>query len=452
MPQMGFDMKEGKVVSWRKREGDQVQEGEIIADIETDKAVVEMEAFASGVLGRIVVPEGETVPVGTVIAYLVEPGEAPPSGAPPEPARVQPAPAPAAERGEPPQSPGAVEQEYGRQGREVAEAPARDFPEREAPAPARAEARPSAPPQPAAAERLRVTPVARRIAEEHGIDLRSVQGTGPEGRITRKDVEAALERQRAGVAAPPQPEAAPAAAAPERPALPVREGPPGRPQPLTRMRETIARRMSLAKQQIPHYYLTMDVDMTAAMALREQINASGAAPTRVSVNDLIVKAVAKVLEQYPAFNASYTEEGIVHHPRINVCIAIALEDGLIAPCVLDTNHKTIGQIAEEAKDLVERARGGRLRPEELTEGTFTVTNLGAWGVETLIGIIQPPQSAILGVGQVAPQPVVRDGEIKVAQMMKVALSGDHRVTDGAVGAQFLGELRDTLQNPWRLLV
>lgn len=213
------------------------------------------------------------------------------------------------------------------------------------------------------------------------------------------------------------------------------------------MRQAIARRMSQSKQTQPHYYLTLDIDMTAALAFREQFNQAAGEAERVTINDLVVKACTLALQRHPKFNAEYSEEGLVFHGSVNIAIGIALDEGLIAPALLDCGAKTLGTIAREAKDLVARAREGRLRTDEYGSGTFTITNLGAYGVETLIGIINPPQAAILGVGSVMPQAVVRDGAIVARQVMKVALSADHRVTDGAEGARFIREIQGLLENP-----
>ena len=216
---------------------------------------------------------------------------------------------------------------------------------------------------------------------------------------------------------------------------------------MSKMRQAIARRMSMSKQSAPHYYLTLDIDMTSALAFREQMNSVATDAQRVSINDLVVKACAMALQRHPKFNAEYGEDGLRLHDAINIDIGIALDDGLIAPAILDVAHKSLGVIAEEGKDLVTRAKGGHLRADEYSAGTFTITNLGAYGVETLIGIINPPQAAILGVGSVMAQAVVREGEVVVRQVMKVALSADHRVTDGAEGAGFIKEIQKVLENP-----
>ncbi len=303
---------------------------------------------------------------------------------------------------------------------------------------------PTPPVAPAPTEdgRLRISPVARKIASDAGLDYRAVRGTGPDGRILRKDVESAIAAGSAQpVAAAPKLEPAAPAAATSRIAAPVPTA------GLSKMRQAIARRMTQSKTTAPHYYLTLDIDMTAALEFRSQINANATDEQRVSINDLIVKACAIAIERHPRFNAEFHDTGLTMHDRINVCIGIALDDGLIAPAVLDCQSKSLGRIAIETKDLVNRAKSGHLKADEYSEGTFTITNLGAYGVETLIGIINPPQAAILGVGSVMPKPVVKDNAVVVRQVMKVALSADHRVTDGAEGAVFIKEIQNLLEAP-----
>ncbi len=459
MPQMGADMTEGTLVKWVKQVGDEVKRGDILAEIETDKATVELEAFDSGTLRRQVVEEGATVPVGEVIAILGSADEELPGSA-----EQKPRPAVAERKKEPATAAasqaaaavGVAEQPAAAE--RLAEAPrATEMADRAAePVESPIEAAPGVPPD----GRIRISPVARRIAHDAGIEPAAVTGTGPDGRVLRRDVEAAIktaaEKPAAATAAPvAQPQAAAAlvdAPAPEpagtaKPATPRPMGSPGDVVPLSRMRQAIARRMVMSKQQQPHYYLTLDVDMTAAMAFREQLNASASEQQRVSINDMIIKAVATSLERHPKFNAEFTAEGLKMHPAINVDIAIALDEGLIAPAILDCANKTLGRIAQESKDLVARAKSGHLRSDEYADGTFSITNLGAFGVETLIGIIKPPQAAILGVGSVMAQAVVRDGEIVARSMMKIALSADHRVSDGAEGARFIKEIQGLLENP-----
>jgi len=397
MPQMGADMQEGTILRWLKREGDPVQRGEIIAEIETDKANVEIEAYESGVLRRILLPEGTTVPVGQVIAVIAAP-----------------------------------EDDVSRYEREAAPVPAVAAPKPAAAAPERPATAAEAPP--AEAGRVRASPAARRLAEEIGVDLSRVQGTGPDGRILRRDIEAAKA---------PVAEAAPPAATPA-------EAPVAAPA-MSRMRQAIARRMTQSKREAPHYYLTMDIDMTEAERLRRQLNETAEGEVHISVNDVIVKAVAKALRRHPIFNSWFVDGQVQQQEALNIGVAVALEEGLIAPAILDCGQKSLAEIARASTNLAERARSGVLKAEEYTGATFTVSNLGTYEVETLIAIIPPPQTAILGVGAVRKAPVVQDGEIVVRERMKVALSADHRVTDGALGARFLAEVRKFLENPMSLL-
>ena len=401
MPQMGADMTEGTLVRWLRRPGDAVERGDVIAEIETDKATVELESFASGTLRQLVVEEGETVPVGDVIALLGAPDEALPEvgrhALPDKPSHR-------AVEDAPPPVDGAV----------------------------------------SGAGRVRVSPVARRIASDAGIDLAAVAGSGPDGRILRRDVEAAIvARDHHGPAGAPvvEPE-------PESPPPPPPD--PARVEPLTRMRAAIARNMAEAKRSQPHYYLAVDVDMTEAMAFRAHVNLILDAARRVSVNDLLVKACAAALARHPRFNAAFTDEGIQYHARIDINIGVALDEGLIAPALLDAGSKDLPRIAEESKALVERARAGRLRAEEYAGGTFTITNLGAYGIDALTGVIHAGQAAILGAGAVAERAAVVDGALAVRQLMTLALSADHRVTDGAEGARFLADVRALLESPAQL--
>jgi pyruvate dehydrogenase E2 component (dihydrolipoamide acetyltransferase) len=304
-------------------------------------------------------------------------------------------------------------------------------------------ARPAPASTPSADGPLRASPLARRLAEEYEVDLSRVTGTGPDGRIVKRDVEAARD------AAAAAPATAPAAVIPG--------AAPGEDKiedlPLSRIRQTIARRMQQAKQEIPHYYLTADIDMTAAMKFREDAELSLGAGGRITVNDVIVLATAKALQRHPRFNAYWLEDHLQLHSQINIGIAIPVEDGLIVPAVLDCAYKGLAQISAEARDLVERARSNRLRSEEYN-ATFSISNLGApqFGIDILVAIVNPPQVGILGIGAVRDKPVVRDGQITVRQMMSAVLSADHRATDGAEGARFLMTLRQMLETPGLMLV
>ncbi|MGD0765084.1 MAG: dihydrolipoamide acetyltransferase family protein [Dehalococcoidia bacterium] len=396
MPQMGADMKEGTLIRWLKKEGEEVTRGETIAEIETDKANIEIEAFEGGVFRRILAQPGETVAVGQVIALITAPAE--------DVSRYRTA-APAVAAKEQPAS--TTRLASPRSG--VVGAPA---------------------------GRVLASPVARRMAEEKGIDLSRIKGTGPEGRIVREDVEAFLRGGQAPPAAE-KPAAAPAT---------------GAPVAMSRMRQAIARRMAQSKREAPHYYVIMQVDMTEAQQMRSQFNDSLEEGAHVSLNDLLVKAVAEALAKHPTFNTWIVDSEVRRLDAQNVCIGIALEEGLIAPAILDCGNKSLVDIAKAGRSLSQRAKSGTLKPEEYSGGTFTISNLGMFGVEELIAIIQPPQTAILGVGKVRPAAIVRDGEIIVAEVMKIALSGDHRVTDGAQGAEFLGEIKRLLEAPLGLFL
>ncbi len=413
MPKMGDAMTEGKVLRWIKQQGDTVRKGEPIAEIETDKVNVDIEAEWDGTLAQVLVEAGGVAPVGEPIAVIARPGEKvngpsavrPAAAAPPQPAR------PSA----PTQQPAGT------------------------PTPPRATARATGAPP---AGEVRVSPLARRLAEQHGIPLASIEGTGPEGRITKEDVEAAV------AAGPSAPVAAKTGAPPAADGVAVGPPPPGtKDVPLSRMRATIARRMTESKQQAPHIYLTVAIVMDAALAARRRINEQLADERKVSVNDLVIKAAALALTRHPSLNASFVGQAIRQSDAINISTAVALPEGLIAPTLYGCDRKPLSQIAQESKALAERARAGHLKPEDLSGGTFTISNLGMLGVDSFVAIINPPQSAILAVGAAKPTPVVKDGAVAVATTMQVTLSADHRVTDGAKGATFLSELKKLLEDP-----
>ena len=448
MPQMGYDMQEGTVVRWLKTEGSPVQMGEAVAEIETDKAVVEFESYGEGILLQILVAEGTTVPVGETIAIVGAESEVPVASTPDEPT-------PAVEA-EPPVSTAIPldppAQPVSTNGGVVVEDVA----------------------QPASEGRLFATPAAKKIAEEQAIDLKQIEGTGPRGRITKDDVLSFASQPVEAVAealvtpviedapvheAVPEPEsesvATPepvAAAAPPAPATEsVSEG--GL-IPLSRMRQQIARVTVKSKSEKPHFYVNTDIDMTQVMALRGQINQSlSDEGIRVTVNDLIVKACVMTLKKYPKFNSFYQENGIKTNDAINIGVAIAIEEGLIVPALLDCGDKSLRELAAASKDLAERSANGTLSNQEYAGGTFAISNLGMFGVTSFVAIIQPPQSAVLAVGAVAKRPVVgEDDQIKVAQIMTATISGDHRIVDGAEGAQFVNEVKRLLENPLSLLV
>jgi pyruvate dehydrogenase E2 component (dihydrolipoamide acetyltransferase) len=434
MPKLSDAMETGKVIKWIKKEGDSVKGGDVIAEVETDKANVEIEAFGSGVLRKIVVGEGGQVPVGNLIGVIAEPSDdiSNLAASAPTPAHAA-APAPA---------------------KAAAALPAMESYKSE---PATTSVVPMSPAPAVTAGtsagggRVKASPLARKVAAQSGVDLRLVQGSGPGGRIVRRDVEAAGT---APVTA--QPVVRPAAAAPAaaaRPAfvIPPRTGAEFEDQPLSPMRAVIAKRMPLSKGPIPHFYITSEVAMDRAWALRADLNALEGQP-KVSVTDLIIKACALALLKNPGVNAQLQGQAIRVFHRAHIGIAVALDEGLITPVLRDCDAKPLTQIAFEARDLAERARGGKLRAQEMSGATFSVSNLGMFDVEEFSAIINPPEGAILAVGSVVEKPVAEGGQIRVGRRMKMTISCDHRVMDGAMGARFLQDVKRLLEEPLRLLV
>lgn len=420
MPKMGDGMEEGTILRWIKHEGDPVAVEEPIAEIETDKANVEIPAEDAGILTRIVVGEGETVPVGTVIAYIGEPSPAAGNGR-----EARPAGGPAAAPPRPEGAPGGPAPEI--------------------------EAKPAAARGPEA-ERVKASPLARKIAREMGVDLALLSGSGPGGRIVERDVLAYAEK--AGIAAKPpavrESEAAPEVAKPL--AAPAAPSLAGQDIDISRMRKTIARRTLQSKQTIPHFYLVLPIEMDKAMNLLDEINAENP-EQKITVNDLIVKACAVALQKFPEVNVSFTpDEKIRRYAQINIGIAVGTDEGLTVPVISDCASKTLRQISAEAKVLIGKARSGTLTPQEMSGGTFSVSNLGMFGVEEFAAIINPPESAILAVGAVMPEVVVaEDGSFVARRRMRVTLSCDHRTVDGLLGAKFLQELKRLLEHPLSLL-
>jgi pyruvate dehydrogenase E2 component (dihydrolipoamide acetyltransferase) len=481
MPKLSPTMEEGQLSRWLKNEGDKVGVGEPLAEIDTDKATMEAQALASGVLLKILVPAGETVPLGAIIAIIGEPDEdisgliseassgaaqaekkerieesvqGRAYGAPDELAQVVPGGArtQATVEGQPIKG-------------DVGGAPA--TPEAGAPAAEKGQAAtpPAAPGsgsdgngQRAAGGRLIVSPIAARMAAEAGINLQNLKGSGPGGRIVKRDVEAAMSGAGTGQAAQPQPEAVQAAtqlrAVPtpaQQPSTPAAAGaPPYREENVTAMRATIARRLVTSLGPVPHIFLTTEIEMDRAAEMRRQLNELDP-ENKVSINDFVIKVAAVALLQHPAVNSSYQEKSIRYYERADVGVAVALDNGLITPVVRSADTKSIGQISREVKELAERARARKLAPEEYTGATFSISNLGMFGIDEFTAVINPPEAAILAVGAMTPRPVVRDGEVIVRQMMRVTLSCDHRVVDGATGAKFLQTLKKILENPLYLL-
>ncbi|MDX6751319.1 pyruvate dehydrogenase complex dihydrolipoamide acetyltransferase [Geminicoccaceae bacterium 1502E] len=438
MPALSPTMTEGNLARWLKNEGDEVNPGDVIAEIETDKATMEVEAVDEGKLGKILVPAGtEGVAVNATIALLLEEGE------------------------------DAAALDKAGDGEAAREAPRAEAPKAEAredkpqPAPAAASAAtPSTGITPPARGngqdgRVFASPLARRMAEQAGLDLAGLAGSGPHGRIVKADIEKALEAG-AGKAAPAAAEAKQppaAAAAPIAPAGPI-EAPaaPHEVVQLSSMRKVIARRLTEAKQQIPHFYLTVDCELDALLAMRSQLNSRPDADYKLSVNDFIIKAVAVALRRKPGCNASWGGDKVFVYKDVDVSVAVAIEGGLITPIIRQADQKGLSTISREMKDLAARAREGKLKPEEYQGGGFSISNLGMYGIRDFQAVINPPQSCILAIGAGEKRPVVKNDALAIATVMSVTLSIDHRVVDGALGAEFLGEFKKLVEDPMGLLL
>jgi pyruvate dehydrogenase E2 component (dihydrolipoamide acetyltransferase) len=432
MPKLSDTMTEGTLVKWHKQVGDTVEIGDVLADVETDKATMEMEAFDDGVLTEIRVQAGEKAAIGAVLAVLN--GD---SGRAPDEAHISVAPA------------------------------------QSAPAPAPAAAVPVVSAQPASSgDRVLASPLARKVADELGVNLTSVSGTGPAGRITRSDVESAAQtpskaapsteasaaaalaaavKTKAATPAQPAPAAAPAPAA--QAIVPIAKAG-DETVPLSSMRKIIASRLLTSKVTIPHFYLHLEVDAAPLMALRKQVNdqAEKTHGNKYSLNDFILKAVINAAQAVPAINASFAGEHIVKFNHIGLSVAIAVEDGLVTPVIKEAENKSLLAISRAVKDFAVRAKDKKLRPDEFDGGTITVSNLGAWGIESFDAIINPPQAAILSVGAAIEKPVVKNGQVVPGLRMNLGLSCDHRVVDGAVAAQFLAEVRKLIEQPALMLL
>ncbi len=402
MPRLSNTMEAGVILKWLKKEGDRVEWGDVIAEVETDKAVIELEVYETGILRKIVVPEGSQVPVGDLIAIIGEPDEdismllkeVTPPEAVEEPERLEVGPA------------------------EVTE-PAEKVAVAEAPA---AKAAPEG-------KQILASPLARSLAQAQAVDLSLIKGSGPGGRVVKKDIDRFL-------------------AAKEMPGARLEEY---EEAPLTLMRKTIARRMADSKATVPHFYITVEVNMELVLKLRQSIN-EDEPDLKVSINDIILKAVAKALTKFPQVNASFAGDVYRMNRNINLGSAVAVKDGLIAPVIRECDKKSLAEIVSESRDLVARARDKKLKPEEYSGATFTVTNLGMFDVDNFAAIITPPEGAILAVGSIMAKPVVDGEQLKVGRLAKLTMSCDHRVIDGALAAQFLNELKASLENPWRLLL
>ncbi len=455
MPALSPTMTEGNLAKWLKREGDEVHSGDVLAEIETDKATMEVEAVDDGRVGRILVPEGtQGVKVNQPIALLLGEGEdvsslaaapaqPPPAAAPASAPHPLPLPAGGEREWQPPpaQSPQARMSGNGHD------------------------------------RRIFASPLARRMAQQAGLDLAAITGSGPQGRIVKSDVEAAVLAARQRAAAPPAATARPAASPPPAP-LPAGAPPPVSKErvlalagnlpyserPLTAMRRVIARRLTEAKQTVPHFYLTIDCEIDDLLKFRAELNAKSPSQRssangegegrgyRISVNDFVIRAAALALRQVPAANASWSDEAILQWDTVDIAVAVALDDGLITPIVKQADRKGLATIANETKDLTARARAGKLKLEEFQGGTFSISNLGMFGVREFAAVINPPHGGILAVGVGEQRPVVKNGALAVATVMSCTLSCDHRAVDGAVGAQFLAAFKKLVEDPLTMLL
>jgi pyruvate dehydrogenase E2 component (dihydrolipoamide acetyltransferase) len=427
MPALSPTMTEGTLARWLKKEGEAVRAGDVIAEIETDKATMEVEAVDEGVLGKILVADGtQGVKVNEPIAILVEQGEAVPSAAP----AAKPAPAPAPPKAEP--------------AKQEAKAPE---PQKPAPQPAA----PSSNGHDATSgDRIFISPLARRMAKQAGIDPATLKGSGPNGRIVKADIDNVVQKG----APAAQPGAAPAAAPAARPAAPITA--PHRLVPHSSIRKVIARRLTEAKSTIPHFYVSMDVEIDAMNRLLAELNAKspkeGPSAYLITINDMVIKAAAATLRRVPTVNAAWTDDAMVLFDDVDISVAVAIPDGLITPIVRRADQKGLSTISREMKDLAGRARAGKLKPEEFQGGGFSISNMGMFGVTEFSAIINPPQAAILAVAAGQKRPVVKNDALTIATVMTCTLSVDHRVVDGALGAQWLREFKRIVEDPLSLLL
>ncbi|MBQ6641768.1 MAG: 2-oxo acid dehydrogenase subunit E2 [Saccharopolyspora sp.] len=425
MPRLSDTMEEGVIAGWQKKVGDQIKRGEVVAEIETDKAIMELEAYDDGVLEKVLVGEGTTVPIGTPIA-LVGDG----SGAVAEAAE------PAAPAGAPADASAEAAAPAGQSGPAAEPAPA------SAPEPVNG----------SALSQPKASPLAKAVAKDRGVDLAGVTGTGPGGRIIRADIDAAAAEPAAARSAA---EPAPAPAAPAQPATaPVSgAGEDVEELPLSNVRKVTAKRLAESKQQAPHFYLTSAIDVTDLVAFRGNLNErlQAAGGPKVSLNDLVVKAVATALRANPSVNVSFGGDKLLQHKRIHLGVAVAIDDGLVVPVIRDTDRKSVSEIATEGREKAGRAREGKLKLDEMSGGTFTISNLGMFGIEQFSAVINPPEAAILAVGAAKEELQLVDGEVVARKILRVTLSADHRAIDGAVGAAFLQQLTALLEDPLRII-
>jgi pyruvate dehydrogenase E2 component (dihydrolipoamide acetyltransferase) len=471
MPALSPTMTEGNLARWLKKEGDEVHSGDVIAEIETDKATMEYEAADEGRIGKIIVPEGaQGIKVNQPIALLLEEGEdeaalehfaAPAQDAQtqqPQPQQPEAAPTSIAPKTEPSPAPAAPagEGRAGARGNGPLEQAEEQGAEREG-----------------EGERVFASPLARRMAHHAGLDLAEIRGSGPQGRVVKSDIERALAAPGAQLG-DAQPAAPQPAARPQRPAaIPSAAIPSAAPsggmpavakeqvvalagspayteKPHSAMRRVLARRLTESKQTVPHFYMSVDCAIDDMLKIRKELNEKS--QTKISVNDFVIRAAALALRQVPAANASWTEEAILLWERVDVAVAVALDDGLITPIVKAADQKGLAQIAAETKDLAQRARDGKLKLEEFQGGTFSISNLGMYGIREFAAVINPPHGCILAVGAGEPRPMVRDGQLATATVMTCTLSCDHRVVDGAVGAQFLAAFKRLIEDPLTMLL
>jgi pyruvate dehydrogenase E2 component (dihydrolipoamide acetyltransferase) len=435
MPKLSPTMEEGVLATWHKKEGDAIQVDDLLAEVETDKATMEFRSFDKGTLLKLLVDAGASVKLGQPVAIVGNPGEdvsdllaqaGAPAKAAPKPQKDDAAPKEAEERPvETPRSPPAQVAPP-----PIAKGDLLTRTERDAGTRARANG-----------ERPLASPYVRKMARERGVDLSSAHGSGDHGRILPSDLDGARTREPA-----PMVKATSALAEPET-------------RPLSQMRKAIARRLTQSKQTVPHFYLTIDVDAGPLAALREKINAElaegkrpeGEKPEKISLNDLIIKAAAAALVRVPECNAQFTDEAILVHKRVDISVAVAVPDGLLTPVVRNADQKSVVAIGREVRDLAARARAKKLKPEEMSDGTFSISNLGMFGIDAFSAVINPPEGAILAVGQTRDEPVVQNGAVVPGKKLAMTLSCDHRVVDGAVGAAFLAELRALVEHPMRIL-
>ncbi len=413
MPRMSDTMEEGNILTWHKKVGDKIKVGDVLAEVETDKATMDLESFYDGTLLFIGIEKG-TIAVNAILAVIGNPGE---------------------------DFKAALESAGGK---------APDHTDK--PSAAATNNQPITAPQITSVTEdahVKASPLAKSIAKEEGIDIASIAGSGDQGRIVKRDIEAALQNKSAAPVA--KVVTAPSVTKIETAAMiPISSGQAYEDKPLSQMRKTIARRLSESLFTAPHFYLTMAIDMTNAIASRNSLNV--VAPTKISFNDLVVKACAMALRKHPAINSSWTGEAIRQNNQIHIGVAVAVAEGLLVPVIKHTDIKTLSQINAEVQYLANRAKEKKLQPEEMQGNTFTISNLGMFGIDQFTAIINPPDSCILAVGGITEQPVVRNGKIEVGHIMKVTLSCDHRVVDGATGAQFLQTLKGLLEEPVRMLV